>query len=58
MLMIVPSKKPQVSFLADPEVKRELEKWAAEERRTVSSLLSLIVEDALERRRESKKRVK
>ena len=48
---LVPTKKPRITFVADDELKRELEAWADEESRTVSNLCELIIRKAVEARK-------
>jgi hypothetical protein len=47
----MPSKKPRVMVYLSEEDKEDLDKWAKEERRTVNNLITLLIEDALSKRR-------
>jgi hypothetical protein len=51
----MPSKKPRVMVYLSEENKQELDDWADEERRSVNNLITLLIEDALSKRRQSAK---
>jgi hypothetical protein len=51
----MPSKKPRVMVYLSEENKQELDDWADEERRSVNNLITLLIEDALSKRRKSAK---
>ena len=44
-----PAKSPRVAFYPPPEVKEKLEKLASIERRSISQMALLLVEEGLER---------
>ena len=48
----MPSKRPKVMIYLSEEMKAELSAWAKQEKRSVSNLVTLLVEDALYRHRE------
>lgn len=50
----MPSKKPRVMIYLSEENKEELDQWAEEDRRTVNNLITILIEDALSKRRQSK----
>ena len=51
---IVTTKKPKISIYLSEEQKSELDEWAKEEKRSVSNLISVLVDEALENRKEKK----
>ncbi len=51
---IVTTKKPKISIYLSEEQKGELDEWAKEEKRSVSNLISVLVDEALENRKEKK----
>jgi metal-responsive CopG/Arc/MetJ family transcriptional regulator len=53
---IVTTKKPKISIYLSEEQKGELDEWAKEEKRSVSNLISVLVDDALESRKQRKKK--
>ncbi len=55
---LMPSKKPRVMVYLSEEDKTDLDKWAKEERRTVNNLITLLIEDALSKRRKKPRQVK
>jgi hypothetical protein len=50
----MPSKKLRVMVYLSEENKQELDDWADEERRSVNNLITILIEDALLKRRQSK----
>lgn len=44
-----PAKSPRVAFYPPPEVKEELEQLASSERRSVSQMALILVEEGLQR---------
>ncbi|MEG4069524.1 hypothetical protein QUA42_19680 [Microcoleus sp. Pol11C2] len=46
---VSPAKSPRVAFYPPPEIKEKLEKLASLERRSISQMALLLVEEGLER---------
>ena len=46
---VSPAKSPRVAFYPPPEIKEKLEKLASIERRSISQMALLLVEEGLER---------
>ena len=52
----MPTQKSRISFIADEELKSELEAWADEDFRSLSNLAEAIVREAVAKRRSQSKR--
>lgn len=52
----MPTQKPRISFIADEELRSELEAWADEEFRSLSNLAEAIVREAVAKRQSQSKR--
>ncbi len=50
----VATNKPKVMIYLSEEQKSELDQWAKEEKRSVSNLVSVLVDQALENRKQAK----
>jgi hypothetical protein len=48
----MPSKKPRVVIYLNEETKADLDKWAIDERRTVNNLVNVLIEDALDKKKQ------
>ena len=48
---VVPTKKPRISFVADDELKADLEEWAEEESRSISNLCEVLIRQAVQQRK-------
>lgn len=51
---LMPSNKPRVVLYMDEETLEELKEWASEERRSVTNLIKIFIEDALADRKAQK----
>ena len=52
----MPTQKSRISFIADEELKSELEAWADEDFRSLSNLAEAIVREAVAKRQSQSKR--
>lgn len=51
---LMPSNKPRVVLYMDEDTLEELKEWADEERRSVTNLIKIFIEDALAMKKEQK----
>lgn len=49
------TRKPRVTVYIEPECKKHLKEWATEEKRTLNNLITVILEEAVERKLQSEK---
>jgi hypothetical protein len=50
----MPSKKPRVVVYLDPEMNDFLRQWAEDERRTLNNLITILLEKAVEDKKDKK----
>lgn len=54
-LLAMPSKKPKVMIYLDPEKLELLKEWAQSEHRSVNNLITMLLDNALETKKETSK---
>ncbi|MBD2616110.1 hypothetical protein H6G94_33535 [Nostoc punctiforme FACHB-252] len=50
----MPSKKPRVMVYLDPDKHEFLKEWAEDEHRTVNNLITMLLEQAIDKKKEEK----
>lgn len=50
------TRKPRLTIYLSPEKKRYLEEWAEKDKRTLTNLVGLVLDEAIERQQQEEKR--
>lgn len=55
-LSAMATKKPRLTIYLSPDQKQYLEEWAEEDRRTLTNLVGMLIDKAIEERQKSKEK--